>query len=95
MSNNWTRSCTEADTVDHIIAGDGDDPSNLTAACTTCNAAKSVRPLPEATLQKARAEAWTIAAEVTRLAEQYLECVVTADQLMSASGRGVGRSPEA
>jgi 5-methylcytosine-specific restriction endonuclease McrA len=63
----------EADTVDHIIAGDGDDPTNLTAACTTCNAAKSVRPLPDATLREARAEAWTIAADVTRLAEQYRE----------------------
>jgi 5-methylcytosine-specific restriction endonuclease McrA len=38
----------EADTVDHIIAGDGDDPTNLTAACHTCNSAKSVRPLPDA-----------------------------------------------
>ena len=62
----------EADTVDHIIAGDGDDPTNLTAACHTCNSAKSVRPLPDATLRKARAEAWMIAADVERLAAQYL-----------------------
>ena len=62
----------EADTVDHIIARDGDDPTNLTAACHTCHSAKSVRPLPDATLRKARAEAWIIAADVERLAEQYL-----------------------
>ena len=62
----------EADSVDHIIAGDGDDPTNLTAACHTCNSAKSVRPPPDATLQKARAEAWMIAADVERLAQQYL-----------------------
>ena len=62
----------EADTVDHIIAGDGDDPTNLTAPCHTCNSAKSVRLLPDATLRKARAEAWMIAADVERLAAQYL-----------------------
>jgi 5-methylcytosine-specific restriction endonuclease McrA len=62
----------EADIVDHIIAGDGDDPTNLAAACHTCNSAKNVRPLPDATLQKARAEAWMIAADVERMAEQYL-----------------------
>ena len=56
----------EADTVDHIIARDGDDPTNLTAACHTCHSAKSVRPLPDATLREARAEAWTIAADVMR-----------------------------
>src|SRR5215472_12126418 len=61
----------EADTVDHIIAGDSDDPTNLTAACHTCNSAKSGRPLPDATLRKARAEARMIAADVERLAEQY------------------------
>jgi len=38
----------------------------------TCNSAKGVRPLPDATLRKARAEAWIIAADVERLAEQYL-----------------------
>ena len=86
----------EADTVDHIIAGDGDDPTNLTAACHTCNSAKSVRPLPDATLREARAEAWTIAADVARLAEQYREILhgakapdtrrINADRLMSASG---------
>ena len=62
----------EADAVDHIIAGDGDDPTNLTAACHPCHSAKSVRPLPDATLREARAEAWIIAADVERLAEQYL-----------------------
>ena len=63
----------EADTVDRIIARDGDDLTNLTAACHTCHSAKSVRPLPDATLREARAEAWTIAADVMRLAEQYRE----------------------
>ena len=56
----------EADTVDRIIARDGDDLTNLTAACHTCHSAKSVRPLPDATLREARAEAWTIAADVMR-----------------------------
>jgi 5-methylcytosine-specific restriction endonuclease McrA len=60
----------EADTVDHIIAGDGDDPTNLTAACTTCNAAKSG---PTLLCGKPAPKHGFIAADVARLAEQYRE----------------------
>jgi 5-methylcytosine-specific restriction endonuclease McrA len=79
-----------ADTVDHIIAGDGGDPTNLTAACTTCNAAKIVRPLPDAILQEARAEAWIIAADVTRLAEQYREILHGAKRRIREGSTPIG-----
>jgi len=68
----------EADSVDHIIAGDGDDPTNLIAACNTCNSTKGARPLPETVRQAARAEAWIIAPDVVSMAEQYREALQAA-----------------
>ena len=80
----------EADTVDHIIAGDGDDPTNLTAPCHTCNSAKSVRPLPEATRQEARAEAWIIADDVASLAERYRQALQIAKRRIREGSTPIG-----
>ena len=62
----------------------------ITAACHTCNSAKSVRPLPEATRQEARAEAWIIADDVASLAERYRQALQIAKRRIREGSTPIG-----